>query len=107
MGRYFEVHSDLLSIDRNLKRTALRDFATGRTAIAYRPFSTRLLDPCNKIEDLPAVASGSFEAQGATTYLVGSSNILVSNGHVKYNARIETFSISRSLSLPETAKPMA
>jgi hypothetical protein len=61
----FEFQYDLLSIDRNLKGTALRDFATGRTAIAYRPFGTWLLDSYDEDEDLPTVASGSFEGVGS------------------------------------------
>ena len=61
----FEFEYDLLSIDRNLKGTALRDFATGRTATAYRPFGTWLLDSYDEDEDLPTVASGLFEGVGS------------------------------------------
>ncbi|KAL2044481.1 hypothetical protein N7G274_003186 [Stereocaulon virgatum] len=61
----FVFEYDLLSIDWNLKGTALRDFATGRTAIAYKPFGTWLLDSYDEDEDLPTVANGLFEGVGS------------------------------------------
>ena len=61
----FKFDGDMSLIDENLKGTALRDFATGRTSIAYGPWGAWLSDSYDEDEDVPTVASGSFEGVGS------------------------------------------
>lgn len=61
----FKFDGDMSLIDENLKGTALRDFATGRTSIAYGPWGAWLSDSYDEDEDIPTVASGSFEGVGS------------------------------------------
>ena len=61
----FKFDGDMSLIDENLKGTALRDFATGRTSIVYGPWGAWLSDSYDEDEDVPTVASGSFEGVGS------------------------------------------